>query len=154
SGMRLPDDRPHEIVIVYAKNPFSQGVVPPPKEIDQVIYNDRQPSPLMIYRRHWPRGTPEDFLKREYEIIVLPERGLVDEATKLAQKREFVEALNLFQRALAIKPTDSEAHYGAGFALVQLGQRAQGIPHLQEAIRLAPESALAYTLLGATLADQ
>jgi tetratricopeptide (TPR) repeat protein len=154
SGMRLPEDRPRDVVFIYANNPFTNGIIGPPRAGDTVLYDDHQPSPLVVYRRRWPAEIGEATLKHEYEMLVLPEEGLTAMATRLAQEGDFDGAIGLFGRAIAINGYDPRAHYGLGYALIKRGKRRQGIEHLRIALRYDGKNDRAWGLLGAALAEE
>jgi tetratricopeptide (TPR) repeat protein len=60
----------------------------------------------------------------------------------LARKGDFAGATNQFVYALLLKPAWAEAHLTFGRVLVYLGNAPYGLRHVQEAVRLAPDSPL------------
>jgi hypothetical protein len=154
SGMRLPEDKPRDVIFVYVKNPFSGATIQQPRQTDDVLYDDRQPSPLIVYRRHWPDEMSDAALRREYEMMVLPSEGYQAMAQQQLAAGNYTAAVELLRHALRLSPYDPKTHYGLGYALVKLGNYPPGIAHLQAAIQYDPKYDPAYALLGATLAEQ
>lgn len=70
----------------------------------------------------------------------------------LAQKGGFVTATNQFAYALLFKPDWAEAHLNFGQALLYLGDAPNSLRHLQQAVRLAPDSPLMLNKLAWLLA--
>jgi tetratricopeptide (TPR) repeat protein len=67
-----------------------------------------------------------------------------------AQNRSAVE---LFHRALALDPSLADAHFGLGAAELLEGRPAQGIPHIERAIELAPSLDVHRLALSAAQSD-
>lgn len=153
TGMRLPDDLPRDVVFISVNNPFRGNVPPFNPSWDEKIYDDGQPSPLVMFERRWPAGMSDDQLRAEYEKLVKPSKALLAEANDLARQGKYSAAIETYQRALALSPYDAEIHFGLGFALLQQGQYARAIASAREAIRRDEDFAPAYGLLGAALAS-
>ncbi|MHB8834966.1 MAG: tetratricopeptide repeat protein [Candidatus Methylomirabilia bacterium] len=64
------------------------------------------------------------------------------------------EAITHYAKALAIRPSFSQAHNNWGAALASQKRLGEAIDHYREAIRLMPDSATAFFNLGAALAGQ
>jgi tetratricopeptide (TPR) repeat protein len=58
------------------------------------------------------------------------------------------DSITLFQHALEVTSGNHVAHMNLGLALHRAGRPGDATPHLLEAVRLAPESAMAHGLLG------
>ena len=61
------------------------------------------------------------------------------------------QAIEHFERALAIRPVFSEAQNNLGDALLSKGRPDDALPHIHEALRLQPDSAAAHVNLGTAL---
>jgi Flp pilus assembly protein TadD len=68
--------------------------------------------------------------------------------------RRLAEAMEHYERALAIEPGYPEAHYGMGLALVRLGRPAEAVDRYRRALELRPDYADAWATLGAAMAEQ
>jgi Tfp pilus assembly protein PilF len=53
-----------------------------------------------------------------------------------AARGELAKAVELYRRALEVKPGFAEVHERLGELLAQQGRRDEAIPHLEEALRL------------------
>ena len=49
------------------------------------------------------------------------------------------DAIERFQKALAIAPSHAVAHYQLGKALVRAGRALEAVPHFEEALKTSPE---------------
>lgn len=58
---------------------------------------------------------------------------------RLFQKGQVNEAVEQFQKALEIKPKDTEARNGLGVALAQKGKLNEAISQFQEVLRVRPD---------------
>ncbi len=56
----------------------------------------------------------------------------------LAERRQFVEALEAFEHALALDPADAAAQFNAAFMLQRLGRDAEAIEGFRRALALDP----------------
>ena len=95
--------------------------------------------------------------------IALPPAAAVkaDEATKLheragkrARAGDFVRAVELYQRALALQPALASAHRDLAMALMELGRSAEAKDALIDALRLTPGDAWSFVVLGNLYAAQ
>jgi tetratricopeptide (TPR) repeat protein len=68
--------------------------------------------------------------------------------------RRFLEAVDYYRRALAVKPNDANVRTDMGIALLGLGRRHEAIQAFQQAIVDQPDHALAHYDLGVALAQQ
>jgi len=68
--------------------------------------------------------------------------------------RRFLEAVDYYRRALAIKPNDANVRTDMGIALLGLGRRHEAVLAFQQAIVDQPDHALAHFDLGVALAQQ
>jgi tetratricopeptide (TPR) repeat protein len=59
----------------------------------------------------------------------------------LNDAKDFRGAADAYRRAAELAPEMGEAHYGRGFALLQLDDLDDAIPELESALSLAPENA-------------
>jgi Tfp pilus assembly protein PilF len=66
---------------------------------------------------------------------------------------ELLEAIQLYQRSLAIRPT-AEAHTFLGWTYSMLGRTEEAIAECQEAIRIDPEYGNPYNDIGVYLIEQ
>jgi tetratricopeptide (TPR) repeat protein len=70
-----------------------------------------------------------------------------------ALKFEYVRALDLINRAIAIAPLDGVAHSNKGNILKELGRYEEALSSYEESIRLLPAYAEAYSNRGNVLQD-
>jgi len=63
-------------------------------------------------------------------------------------ERDFQKSLDLYRRAIAVRPDNDEAQFGAATALVALGHRSEARPFVETTLRLNPRHAKAYNELG------
>jgi tetratricopeptide (TPR) repeat protein len=77
--------------------------------------------------------------------------GWYNLGTVLARRRQFAEAADAFQRALAVDPSLGPARHNLGLALVRAGRLEEGIVALRAAVQLEPDSERAIYTLGAAL---
>lgn len=64
------------------------------------------------------------------------------------KKRQTNEAVSLYRKAIRLKPRDSSAHAGLGWALFVNGQRDLGFQEEQKAVSLNPKDTVARHNLG------
>jgi len=64
------------------------------------------------------------------------------------------EAINCFQRALAVRGDYAEAHVNLGIVLMRSGRYDEGIEHLRRALEINPALADARSSLDAALRDR
>jgi tetratricopeptide (TPR) repeat protein len=69
----------------------------------------------------------------------------------LASEGRVPEAIQLYEKALRIKPDMTEAHDKLGVNLVQVGRVEEGIGHFEQALRIKPDYAEAHYCLGVSL---
>ena len=61
---------------------------------------------------------------------------------------DFARALAFYERSIAVRPDDFQAHYNRGVALYRSGERAAAAAAYERAIALEPKLAAAYSALG------
>jgi len=71
----------------------------------------------------------------------------------LVQQGQTDEALDHYQRALALKSDYADAHYNFGVILLRLGQPDAGIAQLEAAVRFDPDHVKAHNNLGIALME-
>ncbi len=130
------DDPPLNPIFIVVGNSWlrlaGQFNIPRPTETDHVIYTDHQPSPLVVFEKRWPAGTPSRrqlqdwYLDRmwphvpriqrdKFRISFLRERGDTEQAV--------TEAL----RALQKNPRDFHLRQLAAALLFELGRMEDAI---------------------------
>lgn len=72
----------------------------------------------------------------------------------LLKQEKFDEAVEMFDRALRIDPTDAVAHYNMGNAMLALNKFADAARHFEDAARLRPDYAESYANWGAALGGE
>jgi tetratricopeptide (TPR) repeat protein len=84
-----------------------------------------------------------------------------DEATKLyeragkrAREGDFARAVELYQRVLTLNPALPSAHRDLAMSLMELGRTAEAKDALIDALRLAPDDAWSFVVLGNLYAQQ
>jgi len=63
-------------------------------------------------------------------------------------KKDMNEAMNWYQKSLAIKPEERKAHFGIGYCLNNQGKYNEAIGHLKKAVESEPTYTAAYVELG------
>jgi len=91
----------------------------------------------------------------EHAREVEPQNPVALEMLGLLAQREdrFPEALDFYQRSIALDPSRQNPRYNLGNLLVWVGRPAEALAPLQEAIRLRPDFADAYESLGHAYGD-
>lgn len=157
SGLSLPEDTPRDVVFVYVESAQTPGGAIPlpeasPGNAVEVLYNDRQEHPLVVYRRTWDPAVSTDDLGFWYRGLLLPQLNLFGQAQTLADAGRLDEAAALFEQVVEQDPNDAAARLGLGRVLVNLKQQERALEQFQEAARLDPENSEAHQLLGTMLA--
>jgi adenylate cyclase len=62
-------------------------------------------------------------------------------------KGEHEAAISAYEKALALNPNYASAHYGLGWALIYSGRPEEGLPVVDEAIRLSPRDPMLWGFL-------
>ena len=78
---------------------------------------------------------------------------LINRGNSLIQLRRYAAALESFQRALAIDPSNAEARNGAGVALRAQSRLHEALENFEAALRTNPEHVVALNNCGLTLRD-
>ncbi len=80
----------------------------------------------------------------------LPERagGIVARAEAMARRGDYIQAINLFERAVGFAPASPRLRRGLGLAYAALGDRAKAGPHLLASAKDAPNHVRVQLLLG------
>ena len=78
---------------------------------------------------------------------------LVNMGIIYAKQGNQVEAVNLFNSALSLKPGSKHVHYNLAVALQAQGKLEEAMTHYREVLRLDPENIGAHYNLGVTLMD-
>ncbi len=73
---------------------------------------------------------------------------MVNEGTDLAKKGFVKEAIEQYEKALAINPNHASAHYNLGITYAKSGQMEKAGKHLEASVRLKPNNALYRNTLG------
>lgn len=106
---------------------------------------------LALQRGQIPRGIEllQESLKRE------PRQPLAyrDLGNGLQQARRFAEALDSYDKALALKPDLADIHNNRAVALASLGRRGEALESYGRAVALKPDYAQAYNNRGTVLLD-
>lgn len=71
-----------------------------------------------------------------------------------AQKKEPDAAIEAFDRAIALRPSDADTHFNAGFVLQQAGRHAEAMKYFEQAIAHNPYLDRAWYGLGLSLAHE
>ena len=109
-------------------------------EIETALANVREggPDPVLVYRRHLQRS-PDD-------VPVLTALGKA-----LLRQRQPEEAIRIFERALRLKASHTDARTHLAVARALLGKHQLALSELRRAVSDNPDDALAWTNLGVTL---
>jgi Flp pilus assembly protein TadD len=102
------------------------------------------------------RGQLDEGIKHlRRSIEIQPESTIfTDLGIALARRGELEEATRSFEKALALNPKLSEAHFNLGSVLALQGRLSDATAHLEEAVRIKPDYAQAYHNLGKVWAAQ
>jgi tetratricopeptide (TPR) repeat protein len=76
---------------------------------------------------------------------------LIDNGNALYNQSNYIQAIQYFDKALAIEPNNDDALYDKGAALNQLGNYTQAIPYLDKALAIEPNYTGALEDKGAAL---
>lgn len=150
---QLLEDTPREIIFVSVVNALTPaGVLPEPDPLrDEILYNDRQPTPLVIFRRTWPSFMASDQIRVNYLELLWPAQYQIERGNTHYLKGEFAEAEALYRQALETLPDNAEARYNLAQALVMQGQVEESIEHYRRALADGPERADMQARLGVAL---
>lgn len=78
---------------------------------------------------------------------------LCDEALVLEEKGRLEEAVDVYKRALQLKPDHPTLHFDLGNVLFQLGRAEDSLARFQKAIQFSPDFAMAWHNQGCVYAD-
>jgi tetratricopeptide (TPR) repeat protein len=76
---------------------------------------------------------------------------LIDNGNALYNQSNYIQAIQYYDKALAIDPNNDDALYSKGAALNQLGNYTQAIPYLDKALAIEPNDKIALAHKGAAL---
>jgi tetratricopeptide (TPR) repeat protein len=79
---------------------------------------------------------------------------LYERAAKRAREGDFARAIELYQRVLTLNPALPSAHRDLAMALMELGRAAEAKDALIDALRLAPDDAWSFVVLGNLYSQQ
>lgn len=141
SATKLVEEAPLDVVFVSVDSALiPPGLIPPPTlEQDEVLYNDQQEHPLIVYYRRWPRHIRRADIAGWYRAMLRPQQSLTDRASSLVQDQRYDEALVLYKQALEEDPADADARVGIGHILSMRGQQAEALEYLDRGIELTPD---------------
>ena len=80
-------------------------------------------------------------------------RSILQPRQRTGQLKRFAEALQSYDRAIQLKPDQSEAHYNRGIALGELKRFEEALQSYDRAIQLKPDYAEAYSNRGIALGE-
>ena len=117
---------------------------PPQEAIDQLVnlYNQRQFSVVLEQAQAFTEQYPEAFVV--WNIL----------GASTAQIGKHDEAIEFYNKSIALKPDYAVAYYNMGNALKDQGKLEEAIEAYNKAISLKPDYAFAYYNMGNTLQDQ
>lgn len=158
SGTQLPEDLPRDTVVVWLESAQTPpGTIPLPEATAgnevEILYNDRQRHPLIVYRRRWVPEMKDEDLARWYRNQLLPQLDLQSKAATLEEEGRLEDAAAAYALLLQEQPDDSVVRIGYGRVLLKLKQFQAALEQFQEAVRLAPDDALTHQLLGTMLSE-
>jgi len=90
----------------------------------------------------------------EIQVPAINEYKMIDEATQLEGKGEHAQALEVWEKAVALDPENGEAQNGLGVSLYLHGDVEASFQHLREALRINPLSVQDHFVLGKFMLDQ
>ncbi len=130
------DDVPANPIFIVVGNSWLRldGLfdVPRPEDGDLVIYTDHQRSPLVIFEKRWPQGTPSRRQLQDWYLDRLwPNARLVERAkfriSFLRERGDTEEAANEAVRALRIDPRDFHLRQLTASVLFELGRLEEAV---------------------------
>jgi tetratricopeptide (TPR) repeat protein len=74
-------------------------------------------------------------------------------ANVVRDQEKYVEAVELYRKALALNPEESTTYFNLGFCLSELGELEPAVQAYRDGIRLDPNDADAHESLGDVLQD-
>lgn len=138
----LFDDPPREMIFVYVNNLWyrlGECTIPPPPADAEIIYHDRQPSPLIVYRQKLPESVAERriwlldhlwFVPR----IEPPMLSLAVRAAFLANAGHADWGIRLLEKGVAAEPDNLDNRLELGRLRAQRGNLKDAAAALQEVL--------------------
>jgi protein O-GlcNAc transferase len=83
---------------------------------------------------------PSSSWRRDCGSYPAPPRRCIRSARRSKARGEWSKARERYLAALRLKPEYPEAHNNLGLLLLRQGRAAEALPHLEETVRLDPES--------------
>lgn len=145
SAMRLPYDKPREVVLVSVTSSLiPPGVVPPPEPGERIIYNDsdRNKSPLIVYLRRWPSELSDQQLASWYRGMVWQRTDLAGRFRLLLEEGQRDDAIALARQWLEQDPSNAVLHLATAEQLEEAQRFEEALVHARRAGELAPEELL------------
>ncbi|MBX9790426.1 MAG: tetratricopeptide repeat protein [Pirellulales bacterium] len=154
---RLFDDLPAQLTFIRVDNPnYESGAVrvPPPTDGDSVLYDDRQASPLVVYRRKLPTTNGDSQARTNWLLNELW-LGSPRDASDLARLLLRARWLGAYRPALAIELVRRSgvkdklaARLLVGDLLLAVGQPREAVDVLAAAAQEAPADAQIHLRMG------
>ncbi|MBX3414748.1 MAG: tetratricopeptide repeat protein [Pirellulales bacterium] len=158
SGTELPKDLPRDTVVVWLESALTpRGTIPRPEAVPgsdlEILYNDRQLHPLVVYRRRWSPEVKSEDLTRWYHAMLLPQLDTMSKALTFEEEGRLEDAAAAFAAAMDQQPDNPDVRTGYGRVLVKQKKFESALEQFREAVRLAPNEAVSHQLLGTMLFD-
>ncbi len=143
-------DLPREVIVVSTVNAMTPpGMLPTPAPGDEILYDDGQACPLVVFKRTWPRDTPDKELQLAYQAMLWPAHLAVQDAELFYAAGRFEEAATRCREILAAQPTSAAANLVLAAICDRRGDYAEACSLLKRVVRKAPTHVEAHELLAA-----
>lgn len=155
---RLFDDPPARLTFIRVDNPnYVAGAIdlPPPAASDEILYDDRQLAPLLVYRRSVPQALQADAGARNTWYLELLWRPASSDRQDLAKLLSRAQQLVKFQPAAALEylrlanaPDNFDVRMLRAQSLLAVGRSREAAAMYQAAAELHAEDANVQLQLG------
>jgi len=136
---------PRRPVIIFVGNTFYRLAntfqIPPPGDGDEPLYDDHQPSPLIVYRKGWPKGPPNDerlarwYVERMWPHDLLEERAM-HQAEALSDTGHLGLAIKLLRSAAERRPSNVRLRLELSSRLQAAGDRFRALAEGMSALAI------------------
>ena len=149
NAAKILADRPESLVVIWAKNcyyHYAIARIPPPEPDDEVIFRSDEPSPLVVYRKRFPRST---WASGEADRWILEHCWRdPDDLARLAPRADLVAAfgrpdlaIQLLETAISGGGDNAQLRLKHSQLLAQTGRNEEAQRELDALLREQPRNA-------------